>query len=729
MAGAVERSWLGSARIWPDGPANAGELGTWRIDYVVGLAGVDDGGRIRVCLRTSSDWAAPQFRDPTAADYVSVRATQPVKLALAFGREGVRPWAQTITVRVTEGALGHGDRVTLVLGDTIAGGPGMRAQTFAEERFRFRLQVDPFGTALYQDVALLELPVAAVGPAQLALLAPSDVVAGEPSWLHLRAVDRWGNVATSYRGEVAFGGDRPEGLPAVYRFTDADGGVRRFEGVRYARPGALAVTARDEALGMAAQSNPIRCHDRAPDYRLYWGDLHGQSGETVGTGSIEEYFAYARDVAAVDVTAHQGNDFQITAEVWERLERTVEHTHVLGRFVTFHGYEWSGITPAGGDHNVHYLHGGPLRRSSHTQIPDRSDADSDCYPVPALYAANAGRDDVLITPHVGGRRANLDYHDPHLERVIEIASQWGRFEWFAREALERGLRVGFVAGSDDHSGRPGWSAPTIGHHGVRGGLTAFLAPDLTREAIWEALRARRCYGTTGPRIILEVSVDGHPMGEEYIASTDPTIRVRVLGTAPIDTVEVRRGLATVATCSGLPEPAADEPWRVRLAWRGARNRDRSRALDWTGGLEVWGGRIARAENYAIDSPLDGIVHWDADRVAWHSHTCGDWDGVILDLEGDDATALSFTSPAMRFRCTLGELAGGPLRYDGPHLEQRVVVRRLPHAPGATELAFTWRDEASPPGANPYWIWVTQADGEMAWSSPVFATCLGPLGGQ
>ena len=28
------------------------------------------------------------------------------------------------------------------------------------------------------------------------------------------------------------------------------------------------------------------------------------------------------------------------------------------------------------------------------------------------------------------------------EPVIEIASQWGRFEWFARDALERGLKVG-----------------------------------------------------------------------------------------------------------------------------------------------------------------------------------------------------------------------------------------------------------------------------------------------
>ena len=31
----------------------------------------------------------------------------------------------------------------------------------------------------------------------------------------------------------------------------------------------------------------------------------------------------------------------------------------------------------------------------------------------------------------------------------------GQFEWLLREAIERGYKVGFVAGSDDHKGRPG----------------------------------------------------------------------------------------------------------------------------------------------------------------------------------------------------------------------------------------------------------------------------------
>ena len=721
MEQSTSADWLGSATMLPDTPVPAGQIGTWRIDYTVGRSALDDGGRMRLAYRSVCDHGTPQFDQPDREGYVSISTTGNARLTPVFGVDGIRPWSKTITIRVSDGQLAQGDRVTIILGDTAQGSQGIRAETYPERDFIIKFQVDPFGTGIYEHVADLGYEVIGGRATHLVLTAPSDVVTGEASWLHLRALDVWGNPDPEYNGFVRFSGQLPAGVPETYQFTGAERGVHRFAGVRYAGSSPSVISAVDGHYGISGESNPVRIHQSAPEYRTFWGDLHGQTRETVGTGSIEDYFAYARDVAAVDACAHSGNDFQITREVYDELRDNSERFHEPGKFITFHGYEWSGNTRAGGDHNVYYFDDGPLRRSSHTEVEDKSDADTDCYPVNRLYEANAGRDDVLITPHIGGRRASLEYHDPELEPAIEIASQWGRFEWFAREALERGMKVGFIGGSDDHSGRPGWSAPTLAHHGVRGGLTAYLAADLTREAIWDALRSRRVYGTSGPRILLDVTVNGQPMGSELISNEAPVIKVAVIGAGPLDTVELRRGQETIHTESLLPEPGPTEPIRVRFAWRGARNRDRSRNLNWTGGVTVTGGSILSAMNHAVDSPLDGVYYQDAERALWKSHTCGDWDGVILDLDGDADTRLRFAAPTMSFDLTLGVLAAGSVRHTGPLLEQQVLVQRISSVEGLRNTAFTVADADCAPGMNPYWIWVTQADGELAWSSPIFVT--------
>ena len=56
----------------------------------------------------------------------------------------------------------------------------------------------------------------------------------------------------------------------------------------------------------------------------------------------EQYMEFARDKAFVDVTGHQGNDFQITKEFWAELNEIIGEFNEPGRFVTLPGYEWSG---------------------------------------------------------------------------------------------------------------------------------------------------------------------------------------------------------------------------------------------------------------------------------------------------------------------------------------------------------------------------------------------------
>ena len=208
------------------------------------------------------------------------------------------------------------------------------------------------------------------------------------------------------------------GLPRTVRWKSGEVAVARLAGLLLTG-GETRIRA--SGHGLAAESNLITTLGaRAP--KTWWGDLHGQTRATVGTGTIEEYFAFGRDVALLDTMCHQANDFQVTEAEWQRLRGWIDRFHEDGRCVIFVGYEWSGMTPGGGDRNVMFRsNDASLHRSSHAEVDDMADAATDCFPVTDLFKQFADRDDVMLIPHIGGRYADIvGFHDPRLEPVEEI---------------------------------------------------------------------------------------------------------------------------------------------------------------------------------------------------------------------------------------------------------------------------------------------------------------------
>ncbi|HET8521877.1 MAG TPA: hypothetical protein VFL82_01515, partial [Thermomicrobiales bacterium] len=218
---------LGSVTFSPDTPVVAASYVTWTVTHTVGPYGIDDGGALLLVAKQMCDWGEPQTIDPTAANYVTATTTANATLRLSWNRRAfIRPWRQGVNVNVVDGHLAPGDTVTITLGDRSGGGPGLRAQTFVEPGFTLRLLVDPAGTANYEKVADLGVPVIAGSPATLTLIGPSTGVVGEPSWLVVRAADAWGNVTSDYDGTVNFqpGADSDDGitLPQPYTFRPED---------------------------------------------------------------------------------------------------------------------------------------------------------------------------------------------------------------------------------------------------------------------------------------------------------------------------------------------------------------------------------------------------------------------------------------------------------------------------------------------------------------------------
>jgi hypothetical protein len=85
-----------------------------------------------------------------------------------------------------------------------------------------------------------------------------------------------------------------------------------------------------------------------------------------------------------------------------------------------------------------------------------------------------------------------------------------------------------------------------------------LAPANTRADLWEALVARRSYGTTGARIYLDFTADGHVMGESFRARGPRRLSIRVGASAPLAEVSLVRfrpesGFETILAVREFPD--------------------------------------------------------------------------------------------------------------------------------------------------------------------------------
>ena len=733
---------IGSARILDAENVVAGQFGTWRLVFTVGEVGLATGGQVRIGTDSDTDWGLPQVHVPAAADYLSVDPPSDAEVATQV--------VDLVTVNLinTGRPLVQDEEILVTYGDRSGGGPGSRSQTFIEPRRYFWIEVDAEGSGDFVATkARPELSVVGGDADRLILVAPSDAVAGEDFRICIKAEDSWGNPSHSYRGKVNFYGSGIVLETDEIGFDESCNGVVWVDGCRVTEPGELRLFATDVDAGLTGTSNPIVATESSPDHRLYWGDPHG--GQVVDPYKIGDFFEYARDVAGIHFAGFQRNDPAITTGAYDVQQKAERDHYEPGRFVPLPGYEWSATYDRGGHHNVYFRRfDQDLRRSAHGDHLDPWDIDTDLPHVREMHS-EFRYSDVVVTPHVGGIAADLQYHEPQIEPALEITSTHGQFEWFLRESIERNYKMGFIGGSDCYTGRPGDDQP--GHQLRRyqkAGLTGLYATELTLDGVLSAMKARRVYATSGVRIVAAVSADGHFMGSEYSTRSSPEISVKILGTGPLERVEVFRGLELLH-CEEM-SPGRSEN-RVRVTWEGASRRTSYSGVVWDGGVQTTNGSIADFSKIRFDSPRSEITESRDSSLSWTSWTCGYRSGLLLDIDGSDETGIEVaisshviassqygghgetgarritfaTADRVRIPTTLGALADGPRVIDLGELDRAVRVELAPQ-PGPERAEFQIVDDNPKPGINPYWVRVTQSDMEMAWTSPVFVDFVAKL---
>lgn len=609
-----KKSELGRIRLTPRRALVAGERTTLAIAFTVGRSGLKKGARVRLGL-PNTGWERPvvpqtRYWDELVtgkarryAPFHAVNTTAVVKtagagtVALDVMERMLLPdedpaeayWRWWITVTVEEAALKPRDRIVVTYGDPRFVGRPARIQTFPENGLTLSAYVDPGdGNWARPAGAPVELDVIAGPPSRANIVTPSVAASGD---VRVR-------VALTDSSHCRPAG--PLSQPLVLR----DGSGRPIARARIRERPVELIVPREAVLNggitvtdprgatIWGRSNPaVRAQERL---NLYWGDLHAQSEyhvmhsqkkdarqgdwrKGISCGEPDDVYGYARDVSLLDFIAitDQG---AITGIGWDILREKAAEYYRPGRFTTFDAYEAG--SPVG-HRNVIYRG---------VAADERQDSGRFSYLPAFLYDFYAGRRDVMMIPHHVKTWTDWSFYDPLLEPVMEVYSCWGQSEnpslarWDkgmtpgagAWEALKRGYRLGIIASSDNHVGMPGRSFPHDRqvHTPFPGGLAAVWARELTREAVFDAVRDRRCYGTTGARIVLEFWVDGEPMGGEVTVTNRRAprqVRVATRGTDAIASVEIVRNGSVIHEAKAEPGSASEShsfEWTDREALAG-----------------------------------------------------------------------------------------------------------------------------------------------------------------
>lgn len=532
------------------GPLRAGEFARLEIVYEAGPLGIDVGGELHFQVSAFWEWDPPQNIRPDQRGYTEVRTD-------ADGVELSPSWYGTDVLAIGIGGrkLEAGERIEITYG---AGPIGAKVDAFAERDARLWFAVDGNGDGIRKfidDPATVD--IAAAAAARLLIVVPTSLEPGESFQAFISIVDHVGSAGVPFAGRVEL--EVPEGiqLPKIVELKRSDGGRRQISGVAE-RAGIHRIRGRALADGAAesealfADANPIVVE--AGIHHLRWADLHGHSQLSDGTGTPDDYFTYAREIAGLDIASltdhdHWGIQFlDAHPWKWQLIRDTVKAHHKPGLFVTLLGYEWTSWLH-GHRHVLYFEEEGEVFSSMDPR-----------YETPAqLWDALRGRAAMTFAHHSAGGPVSTNWSyppDPILEPITEVVSVHGSSEAadspagiynpvpgnYVRDALDRGYRFGFIGSGDGHDGHPGAShlANPDG-----GGLAAIFVEELSRESVLEALRARRTYATNGARSWLEVSIAGHPMGSILDAASSSgaktqTLRIRVVGEGPISRIDIVR---------------------------------------------------------------------------------------------------------------------------------------------------------------------------------------------
>jgi hypothetical protein len=300
-----------------------------------------------------------------------------------------------------------------------------------------------------------------------------------------------------------------------------------------------------------ARARAYRARVGGAEFRIARGDMHRHtdiSWDGNRDGSLYDSYRYAMDAAAFDylgVCDHQAG--QSIPYNWWMIQKAVDLFTIPGKFTPLYSYERSLPYPNGHRNVLFATRGKPILEISPAEQRGEEGAAK-------LYAYLRRLGGVTMS-HTSASGMGTDWrdNDPDVEPAVELyqgyranyegptlprsdLSEARRHEaGYVQNAWAKGFKLGVQSSSD--------------HVSTHISYAALYVDKLDREALLEAIRARRMFAATDNAIV-DFRMGDHFMGESFSAHGATPFKAFIHGTGPLARVTLVKNNRTIYTKPG-----------------------------------------------------------------------------------------------------------------------------------------------------------------------------------
>ncbi len=297
--------------------------------------------------------------------------------------------------------------------------------------------------------------------------------------------------------------------------------------------------------------------------RCFWGDLHRHSHVSKcipeHDGGYADHLRFALSARKFDFYSLNDHDTQIGEQEWDRWLACCETVSREGAFACIPGFEGPNHTVQG--HINFYFRDLEAARFGYRELRHQES-------LPRIKdlcrrRGMMGRVTCIRHFHADKLRSEDIFEgeaafDPELDWCMEAVQGRGFSPVTMHALLAAGFRFGFIGGTD-HNRPPGHPRGGIGIY--EQAITGIWAPDIGRETLFDALRARRTFCTNGPPMALCLWGNDAIMGTDASCRAENTIQLTVHPTTRLHSIQLVRDGVPIIRREGTAEQAVTETFR------------------------------------------------------------------------------------------------------------------------------------------------------------------------